>query len=79
MPIKRYVIEQRDLKRNNWYQVDTVRPNTHTLTLDRLNEGNDYMFRIIAENDEGRSQPLETTEVVTPRRAPGKKMPAFYV
>jgi hypothetical protein len=36
--------------------VDTVRPNTHTLTLDRLNEGNDYMFRIIAENDEGRSQ-----------------------
>jgi titin len=54
-PIKRYVIEQRDLKRNNWYQVDTVRPNTHTLTLDRLNEGNDYMFRIIAENDEGRS------------------------
>jgi titin len=78
-PIKRYVIEQRDLKRNNWYQVDTVRPNTHTLTLDRLNEGNDYMFRIIAENDEGRSQPLETTEVVTPRRAPGKMMPAFYV
>ena len=70
-PIKRYIVEQRDMKRNNWYQVDTTRPNTHTLTLDRLAEGNDYMFRVIAENDEGRSQPLETSEPVTPRRAPG--------
>ncbi|KAJ8319884.1 hypothetical protein KUTeg_001471 [Tegillarca granosa] len=58
------------MKRAAWTQVGTTRPNDCSLTVDRLMEGNDYMFRVFAENEEGKSPALETSDVVTPRRAP---------
>ena len=72
LPIKRYIVERREAKRQAWVKVDTVRGGTTTCVVDRLMEGSNYVFRVSAENDEGTSPPLESDTPVTCRRAPGK-------
>ena len=59
------------MKRGNWVQVDTPRANVTSTQIDKLLEDMEYMFRVFAENSEGRSPALETMETITPRRAPG--------
>lgn len=66
-----YYIERRDTKYTAWIKVDTVRPNINTYCIQNLLEGNEYVFRVFAENAEGRSEPLETKEAITPGRPPG--------
>ncbi|KAK7113116.1 hypothetical protein V1264_012463 [Littorina saxatilis] len=75
LPIKRYVIERREAKRQTWVKADSVRPGTTSCTIDKLMEGGHYVFRIFAENDEGLSPPLESDAPVTCRRAPEKPGP----
>ena len=71
LPIKQYVIERRDTKRQTWVEVDRVRPKTLTCEATRLIEGVEYNFRVFAENDEGRSPALESKEPLVCRKAPG--------
>lgn len=71
LPIKRYVVERREAKRQAWVKVDTVRVGTTDLKVDNLMEGSHYIFRVFAENAEGLSPPLESTVPVTCRRTPG--------
>ena len=73
LPVKKYIVERRDAKRQAWICVDSVRPSTLTYTIERLIEGNDYLFRVFAANDEGVSEPLENPFVVNIRRPPGRK------
>lgn len=63
-----YAVERRDRKWSSWMKVQKLDSETLTLTIDNLIEGNEYLFRIFAENPEGRSQPLEMDEAVLPRR-----------
>jgi len=72
LPIKQYIVERREAKRQAWVKADSVRGGTTTCVVDRLMEGSHYVFRVSAENDEGLSPPLESDAPVTCRRAPGK-------
>lgn len=42
-----------------------------TYKAEKLNEGNDYKFRVIAVNDEGESQPLESMDSIKPVKPAG--------
>ncbi|KAH9498302.1 hypothetical protein Btru_006487 [Bulinus truncatus] len=72
LPIKKYSIERRDAKRQAWMKVDSVKPTVHTYEVTGLMEGNNYVFRVFAENAEGVSPPLESDVPITCRRAPEK-------
>jgi len=66
-----YVVEQRDANRTSWIKAGTVLPDKTTFTAARLIEDNEYVFRVIAENAEGQSKPLES-EVVKPTKGNSK-------
>lgn len=57
--ITAYIIEKRDAKRNTWTQVEKVPGLTNTVAVQKLLEGNEYYFRVSAENDIGQGEPLE--------------------
>ncbi|RUS90387.1 hypothetical protein EGW08_001882, partial [Elysia chlorotica] len=67
-PIEKYIIEQRDLRRSTWVKAGSVPGDSTTFTADNLSEGNSYMFRVTAINEEGESQPLESVDTVKPMR-----------
>ena len=62
--ISAYIIEKRDAKRNTWTPVDKVTGLTLTYAVQKLLEGNQYYFRVSAENDIGTSEPVELKEPV---------------
>ena len=62
LPLKWYVVEQCDLQTKNWHQVNAVLPTQHNLKIDDLMSGKEYLFRVVAENDKGRSKALEIAE-----------------
>lgn len=62
-PITGYIIEKQDMKRGSWLSVGTVSPGHLQYTVSKLVEGNDYLFRISAENEVGVSLPTETNTV----------------
>ncbi|CAF0846330.1 unnamed protein product [Brachionus calyciflorus] len=68
-----YIVEKRDKKTDKWERVsDFVQGNSFTVP--KLKEGHDYDFRVIAENQNGLSEPLETlssTQAKNPFDAPG--------
>ena len=66
-----YLIEQRDTRRTAWIKSGTVDKNKTTFTPTKLIEDNEYIFRIIAENAEGQSAPLESS-AVTPKSPKSK-------
>jgi len=57
--ITAYIIEKRDAKRNTWTQVEKVTGTTNTCSVQKLLEGNEYYFRVSAENDIGQGEPNE--------------------
>ncbi|KHN73749.1 Twitchin [Toxocara canis] len=72
--ITNYVVEKRDLRTNAWVPVSTFVPGT-SLTVTKLQEGHEYEFRVMAENVNGRSDPLSTETPVLakdPFGTPGK-------
>ena len=71
-PLTGYIIERRDAKRSSWVSVETVKPNITTYIVQNLVVGNDYYFRIKAENVEGVSPALEGTKAVRPFKVAGK-------
>merc|ERR1712038_586032 len=60
-----YIIEKRDSGAySSWSRVDKVRSHCYEYTITNLKQGEFYSFRIIAENAQGRSKPLETSAPV---------------
>lgn len=66
-----YVIERRDRRHLSWLKVDRVKPSITSYCVQNLLEGNEYFFRIYAENSEGLSEPLETNEAIKVCRETG--------
>ena len=58
-PLKGYVIEKRDAKRNTWMSVQNVDSATVTFAVQKLLEGNEYFFRVAAENEIGVGEAAE--------------------
>ena len=57
--ITAYIIEKRDAKRNTWTRVEKVTGLTNTFAVQKLLEGNEYYFRVSAENEIGQGEPAE--------------------
>jgi hypothetical protein len=71
-PLIGYTVEKMDVKRGEYMFIGSV--DTRTLTYDatRLFEGNEYMFRVMAENLAGLSGPCETQGPVRAKLPFGK-------
>lgn len=64
--ITAYIIEKQDvtLGFGSWTRIDKVKPFIYEFSVTHLLEGHQYLFRVIAENVHGRSQPLESRNAV---------------
>ena len=67
-----YIVERRDAKRNVWTKVATLDGVTLDYKATGLVEGNNYHFRVTAENEVGQSEPLETSAAVVPKSPFGR-------
>lgn len=62
-PITGYIVERREGYRRMWQNVATT---THTeFTVENLIQGNQYAFRVTAQNHVGSGEPIESSSVVT--------------
>ena len=68
-----YVIERRELTRQNWVRCARVKAHATSQTVTNLTENTEYYFRVMAENIEGLSEPLQSTVIVAPRRPPSER------
>jgi titin len=66
-PITGYVIEKRENSKGKWTPVDRVGKGITELDVKRLQEGQEYYFRVKAENKKGISEALETEASVVPK------------
>ncbi len=71
-PITGYVIEKRDVKKSSYINAGNVDGKTLEFKVPKLIEGNEYIIRVFAENEIGRSEPAETSEPVKARLPFGK-------
>lgn len=58
-----YTVERQDAKKDHWVTVSNY-VTTPTCNVTKLKEGRQYEFRVMAENMNGLSEPLYTTETV---------------
>lgn len=56
--ITHYVVERRDVNSQHWICISTSCKDT-LFTVQGLTEGNEYLFRVMAVNDNGMGPPLE--------------------
>ncbi|KAI8775763.1 titin isoform X2, partial [Biomphalaria glabrata] len=61
-----YVLEYREGFKMTWTPVKVVAPDITSYTAQNLKEGQEYVFRVMAENSVGRSDALESDKV-TPK------------
>ncbi|XP_041366543.1 twitchin-like isoform X3 [Gigantopelta aegis] len=61
-----YRVEKLDMKKGRWEKVADV--TGQKCVVPKLTEGNEYKFRVIAENKNGESEPLETEKAVTAKK-----------
>ncbi len=63
-------------KNGRWEKVPgTISPDKREFLVPKLKEGEEYMFRVMAENKHGTSEPLETTKPTKAKNPYGKKNP----
>lgn len=65
MEISQYVVEKRDASKTGWIQAATIDGRTTSCVVGKLYEGNDYFFRVYAENKIGTGPPAELTQPIT--------------
>lgn len=70
-PIKKYLIEAKDGRTGEWKEVATVPSKINQKTIDDLDEGVDYMFRISAVNEIGQGRPTNLDKSIKPMRPLG--------
>ena len=67
-----YFIERRDAAYGGWTTLANVHSSTHSYKAIRLLEGNEYFFRIVAQNKVGFGHGIETARAVTVKSPYGK-------
>ena len=70
-PITNYILEARDSKSYDWKQVAKLPSSTTRYTVNDLEEGETYDFRVSAVNKVGQGKPVQTEASVRPQREPG--------
>ena len=71
-PITGYNIEYRESRRGSWTKAGSVDKDTTSWTQSKLQEDNEYIFRVTAVNKKGESSPLEAQETIKPLKPLGK-------
>ena len=66
--LTKYIIEMRDARRTYWNKVEEVKPSVTSYTISNLTTDIEYVFRVIAVNDEGQSPPLTSDKSAKPKR-----------
>lgn len=67
-----YIIERREVGRQQWTLVGHTNPDVCTVKARNLLEGRPYAFRVMAENLEGLSEPASLLKPVIPEQPIGK-------
>jgi titin len=67
-PITRYILESRDTGSRDWKPLTDLPAKNNEYVVKDLVEGEEYEFRIMAENSVGRSKPVEIDSPVKPYR-----------
>jgi titin len=66
--VTRYIVEKKDVSRKSWNEAGKLAVEEDTaleFTVPKLLEGQQYLFRVSAENQYGVSEPVTLTEPVT--------------
>jgi len=77
-PILGYVVEKRDSMMNMWSQAAKVEKDTFTVKVTNLFEGQNYLFRVAAENQCGRGAYIELDKPVV-TKLPFSKFSCCYI
>ena len=67
-----YIIEKRSSRRPDWSVGTRIPANQCEATVGNLVEGTEYYFRVMAENQVGVGEPLESEVKVTPKSLYGE-------
>ncbi|XP_037720926.1 twitchin isoform X30 [Drosophila subpulchrella] len=70
--IRGYYIEVRPKNEKDWKPVNDLPINSTVYTVPNLKEGEEYSFRVIAENEVGRSNPSKPSQPITIEEQPNK-------
>lgn len=62
--LTKYAIERHDATNQSWTKVADVDKDVETYCVQRLNENQEYMFRVMAQNPAGLSEPLQSDKIV---------------
>lgn len=62
-PITEYIIEQYEYTTKKWNKISSVDNDTTTYEIENLKHDEVYQFRIIAVNEVGSSEPLESDKI----------------
>ena len=71
-PLKSYNIELREATKTLWKKVEKISPDMTSYCIQNLAVTGSYFFRVLAENEIGVSEPLQTDAAVTIRSPYGK-------
>ena len=71
-PLKSYNIEFREANKTLWKKVEKINPDITSYTIQNLAVNASYYFRVLAENEIGISEPLQTDAFVTIKSPYGK-------
>ncbi len=69
--VKSYIIEAREARRANWYQIDVIDASENSFKINDLIENNSYYFRVSAKNSIGQGEALESDTPVVIKRPAG--------
>lgn len=70
--IKGYYVEMRPKNGKDWKTVNDIPINSTVYTVPSLKEGEEYSFRVVAENEVGRSDPSKPSQPITIEEQPNK-------
>ena len=66
LPLRNYIVEYRDVRRSSWMKAASVPCTITMFTCLNLDRNSEFVFRIIATNDEGESAALESKKFISP-------------
>uniref|UniRef100_A0A0K8VP60 Titin n=2 Tax=Bactrocera latifrons TaxID=174628 RepID=A0A0K8VP60_BACLA len=68
LELNKYVLEKCDLQNNMWMKVADLEKDIHSYAIQKLSMNAQYMFRVVAANPVGESEPVESDPVTITKK-----------